>query len=107
LAHCCVAICALGAGLLTAHVQGVRLERIPTMKLFADNGSAVLNGQNPATTLFAAAKWTAGKVAAPVRAYLQRDRIYRELTELDDRMLADIGIDRGDIHAVARGCFRP
>jgi uncharacterized protein YjiS (DUF1127 family) len=77
------------------------------MKLFADNGSAVLNGQNPASTLFAAAKWTAGKVAAPVRAYLHREQVYRELRELDDRMLADIGLDRGDIDAVARGGYRP
>ena len=76
------------------------------MKLFADNGSAALGGQNPASTLFAAAKWTVAKVAAPVRAYLHREAVYRELTELDDRMLSDIGLNRGDIEAVASGRHR-
>jgi uncharacterized protein YjiS (DUF1127 family) len=41
-----------------------------------------------------------------VRAYLHRETVYRELTELDDRMLADIGLNRGDIGAVAEGLKR-
>ena len=73
------------------------------MKHFADSGSAALGGQNPASTLLAAAKWTVGAVVAPVRAYLHREAVYRELIELDDRMLSDIGLSRGDIEAVSQG----
>jgi uncharacterized protein YjiS (DUF1127 family) len=77
------------------------------MKLFADNGSALLAGSSsPIATLAGAAKRVADVVTAPVRAYLHRETVYRELTELDDRMLADIGLNRGDIGAVAEGLKR-
>src|SRR5271154_2346767 len=68
--------------------------RIGTMKLFADNGSATLTGGSASTLALAAAKRTWDVVTAPVRAYLQREAVYRELTELDDRMLSDIGLNR-------------
>jgi uncharacterized protein YjiS (DUF1127 family) len=77
------------------------------MKLFADNGSALLGGaSSPVASLAGAAKRVADVVAAPVRAYLHRETVYRELAELDDRMLADIGLNRGDIGAVAEGLRR-
>ena len=36
------------------------------------------------------------------RAWRSYDRSVRELSRLNDRELADIGISRSDIHAVAR-----
>ena len=36
----------------------------------------------------------------------QQDRVARELSLLSDRELADFGLSRGDIPAVARGEFR-
>jgi uncharacterized protein YjiS (DUF1127 family) len=74
------------------------------MRYFADNGSALLAGRpTSAQTLATAAKRTWDVVTGPVRAYLQREAVYRELTELDDRMLSDIGLNRVDVYAVANG----
>jgi len=74
------------------------------MKLFAGNGSATLTGGSASTQAVAgAAKRTWDVVTAPVRAYLQREAVYRELSELDDRMLSDIGLNRSDVYAVANG----
>ena len=42
-------------------------------------------------------------LTAPVRDYLSREATYRELISLDERMLADIGLHRSDIEAVASG----
>jgi uncharacterized protein YjiS (DUF1127 family) len=72
------------------------------MKLFAGNGSATLTGGSaPAVAVATAAKRTWDVVSGPVRAYLQREAAYRELAELDDRMLSDIGLNRADVYAVA------
>ena len=57
------------------------------MRYFADNSAAVLGGRS-APLLAAAAKRAWNTVTAPVRSYVQRDAIYRELSGLDDRMLA-------------------
>jgi uncharacterized protein YjiS (DUF1127 family) len=38
-----------------------------------------------------------------VHAYLERDRAYRELTLLDDRLLADIGLNRDEIGQAVLG----
>jgi uncharacterized protein YjiS (DUF1127 family) len=74
------------------------------MKLFAGNGSATLTGGSaPAAAVATAAKRTWDVVTSPVRAYLQREAVYRELSELDDRMLSDIGLNRSDVYAVANG----
>lgn len=44
-------------------------------------------------------------VAAPVERWLERERAIRELSSLDDRELADLGISRGLIPYVAAGKF--
>ena len=41
------------------------------------------------------------KVAYAVESWRQRRATYGELTSLDDRLLSDIGIQRGDIPAIA------
>lgn len=58
-------------------------------------------------SLARAARRTWSAITSPVRGYLQRQAIYRELTDLDDRMLADIGLHRSEVHAVASGIRRP
>jgi uncharacterized protein YjiS (DUF1127 family) len=74
------------------------------MKLFAGNGSATLTGGSASAVAVAgAARRTWDVVTSPVRAYLQREAVYRELSELDDRMLSDIGLNRSDVYAVANG----
>jgi uncharacterized protein YjiS (DUF1127 family) len=39
-------------------------------------------------------------LAAPLVRWYRRNAVYRELASLDDRMLSDIGISRGDIPAL-------
>ena len=34
-----------------------------------------------------------------VKSYLAKNRAARQLSQMDDRMLADIGLSRGDINA--------
>ncbi|MGQ0663338.1 MAG: DUF1127 domain-containing protein [Pseudomonadota bacterium] len=46
-------------------------------------------------------------IAARYRAWRRRQRAYDELMSLDDRALADIGLSRGDIPAVAAGRYVP
>jgi len=75
------------------------------MRYFADDSAAVLGGRS-APTLAALAKRAWNTLTAPVRAYVRREAVFRELGELDDRMLADIGLNRGDIYAVANGLRR-
>jgi len=41
------------------------------------------------------------------RAWLARRSARAELERLDDRMLADIGITRGDIPSIVDGSYRP
>jgi uncharacterized protein YjiS (DUF1127 family) len=38
-----------------------------------------------------------------VRTYVERSRAERQLHQLDDRMLADIGVARGDIARLVNG----
>src|SRR5579872_1666314 len=58
-------------------------------------------------SLARAARRTWSAITSPVRGYLQRQAIYRELSDLDDRMLADIGLNRSEVYAVASGIRRP
>ena len=60
---------------------------------------------NP-SVLARAAVLTWDTVTGPVRGYLRRTALHRELSELDDRMLADIGLNRADIYAVKHGLRR-
>jgi uncharacterized protein YjiS (DUF1127 family) len=43
------------------------------------------------------------KVAYAIEAWRQRRATYGELSALDDRLLADLGIQRADIPAIAEG----
>ncbi len=45
-------------------------------------------------------------IAQALKTFLARQRVRAELTSLDDRLLADIGIDRGQIDRVAAGLVR-
>jgi uncharacterized protein YjiS (DUF1127 family) len=77
------------------------------MKLFAGTGSATLTGGSaPGAAVATAAKRTWNVVTGPLRGYLQREAAYRELSDLDDRMLSDIGLNRSDVYAVASGLRR-
>jgi uncharacterized protein YjiS (DUF1127 family) len=73
------------------------------MKLFPGNGSAILTGGSAPAAVATAAKRTWHAVTGPVRAHLQRQAVYRELSDLDDRMLSDIGLNRSDVESVANG----
>jgi len=42
-----------------------------------------------------------GVLVTPVRDWLERSRRYAELNQLDDRMLADIGLTRGELGYVS------
>ncbi len=75
------------------------------MSDFTANGGLLATRSTPSLARVAKRTWDA--ITTPVRAYLQREAVYRELTDLDDRMLADIGLNRGDVFAVASGLRRP
>ena len=45
-------------------------------------------------------------LVAPLVGIYQRRRLNEELMELDDRLLADIGIGRADIGRIVDGAFR-
>jgi uncharacterized protein YjiS (DUF1127 family) len=62
---------------------------------FLDPAYVERQGSHPLVRLF---RWFA--------AYLRAGRIEQELNSLTDRELSDIGIARGDIHAVALGTYR-
>jgi uncharacterized protein YjiS (DUF1127 family) len=44
-------------------------------------------------------------IVAPVARWIERERLMRELSMLDDRELADLGISRGLIPYIAAGNF--
>lgn len=47
-----------------------------------------------------------GKLTAALKGFMARQRLRAELSVLDDRLLADIGIDRGQIDGVVAGRVR-
>ncbi len=53
--------------------------------------------------IFAQVKRVVTELTQPVRAYLRSRRTMAELSRLDERTLADIGLNRGDIPAIAQG----
>jgi uncharacterized protein YjiS (DUF1127 family) len=56
---------------------------------------AAVGGERP--SLAAALAQT---LAAPLMRWYRRNEAFRQLSQLDDRMLADIGVNRGDIPAL-------
>ncbi|MDP9137271.1 MAG: DUF1127 domain-containing protein [Pseudomonadota bacterium] len=44
-----------------------------------------------------------GKIGGVVANYVTRSRAERQLADLDDRLLLDIGLSRSDIHAMVWG----
>lgn len=44
-----------------------------------------------------------GRIGGVVADYMSRSRVERQLAELDDRLLSDIGVSRSDIHAMVWG----
>ncbi len=52
-------------------------------------------------------KTVLGAVAAPYKVWREYQETYSELSQLDDRMLSDIGITRSDIPRVASGLWAP
>lgn len=52
-------------------------------------------------------KATVGALTAPYRVWREYQDTYAELSQLDDRMLSDIGIARSDIPRVAAGLWAP
>lgn len=58
----------------------------------------------------AVARWVhaaLAKLVAPLLAWHRRRRVTNELMALDERTLADIGITRADIPAIAAGAWLP
>ena len=47
-----------------------------------------------------------GRVAGSVHGYISRARAERQLESLDDRLLADIGLRRSEIHKMVWGSNR-
>ena len=77
------------------------------MRDFAPNASALIGQRVPGRSSFAgAAKRAWSWVSAPVRAYVERELVLRELTTLDERSLADMGLTRSDVGAVADGLYQ-
>jgi uncharacterized protein YjiS (DUF1127 family) len=61
--------------------------------------------QTGTPTVFDSIVAFARAVASPLVGWWERATLQDELTQLDDRMLADIGISRADIPAVAAGRY--
>jgi uncharacterized protein YjiS (DUF1127 family) len=95
------------AYLLTIKFDPWPLERMRDMSDFTHDGPALLVQPATGTASFAgAAKQAWAWLAAPVRAFFQRELVMRELTALDERSLHDIGLTRSDLPAVSRGLYR-
>jgi uncharacterized protein YjiS (DUF1127 family) len=77
------------------------------MRDFVHDGLALLAPPPTSQSPFAhAVKRAWAWATAPVRAFLQREFVMRELTSLDERSLSDIGLTRSDLPAVAGGMYR-
>ena len=77
------------------------------MRDFAGNAPALLGRPTVGQTAFAgAAKRLWAWVSTPVRAYVERELVLRELSGLDERSLADIGLSRSDVPAVVKGEYQ-
>jgi uncharacterized protein YjiS (DUF1127 family) len=59
----------------------------------------------PETVTFSGTKFGFGRIGQWINERRRISRIARELNRYSDRDLADMGMTRGDIPAVARGVF--
>ena len=65
--------------------------------------STTINTTESGRVTLAALPGIASRIGQSIARYLNLSRAERELAELDDRLLADIGLRRGEIHAVVWG----
>lgn len=82
---------------LQAEAQHMRAEAMANAAVAIGRGIARLFAP-----LFRVGKWTADSLARQNEV----ERIYRELSRMTDRDLADIGVSRADIPAIAEGTYR-
>jgi uncharacterized protein YjiS (DUF1127 family) len=77
------------------------------MRDFAPNASTLIGRPAAGRSSFAGAVKRAWSwVSAPLRAYVDRELVLRELSTLDERSLADMGLSRSDVGAVADGLYQ-
>jgi uncharacterized protein YjiS (DUF1127 family) len=77
------------------------------MRDLTHNASTLLGRPAAGESTFASAiKAAWAQLAAPVRAYFEREQTLRELSGLDERSLADIGLTRSDVGSVVSGAYR-
>jgi uncharacterized protein YjiS (DUF1127 family) len=82
-------------------------ERMRDMRDLTHNAATLLDRPTAGESAFAAAiKAAWAWIMAPVRMYLEREQTLRELSGLDERSLADIGLTRGDVRSVVAGDYR-
>jgi uncharacterized protein YjiS (DUF1127 family) len=75
------------------------------IELMARKMRAMIIADALATTVLTVSR-AIGWLARPLVAWWNRTQVYDELMSMDDRMLADIGISRAEIPAVAAGHYR-
>jgi uncharacterized protein YjiS (DUF1127 family) len=84
---------------------------VPTVYKLSPREQAYLEQGEAVAEFFVQVSNLASKLVSwlvePVKAFAHRSSMRNELTSLDDRTLADIGLTRGDIERVASGLWVP